>query len=159
MRMLLMNKAVPLAIIFLLAASGFYIFENSGSKFSYGGKITVYKSMSCGCCSVYASYLQKKGVDVNLPEISDEKLTGLKEQFSIPSALRSCHTTLVGDYFIEGHIPLEAIQKLLDEKPDIKGIAMPGMPSGSPGMPGAKTGPFVIYAVAKDGSSYEFMRI
>ena len=66
---------------------------------------------------------------------------------------------IYGNYFVEGHIPIEAIKKLLVEKPDIKGIAMPGMPSGSPGMPGAKDGQFIIYAVAKDGSTYEFMRV
>ena len=73
--------------------------------------------------------------------------------------MESCHTVVIGDYFIEGHIPLEAVEKLLVEKPDIKGIAMPGMPSGSPGMPGAKKGDFVIYAVNNDGTTEEFMRI
>ena len=70
-----------------------------------------------------------------------------------------CHTTIIGDYFVEGHVPLEAVEKLLTEKPDIKGIAMPGMPSGSPGMPGAKKGDFVIYAVNRDGSYEEWTRL
>ena len=73
--------------------------------------------------------------------------------------MQSCHTTTIGNYFVEGHIPIEAIEKLMTEKPNIKGIAMPGMPSGSPGMPGAKQGPFIIYAIGNDGSVGEFMRM
>ena len=83
----------------------------------------------------------------------------IEEQYGVPSELRSCHTTIIGNYFIEGHIPLEAVEKLLKEQPNIKGIAMPGMPSGSPGMPGQKQGAFIIYAVNNDGSTSEFMRI
>ena len=73
--------------------------------------------------------------------------------------MESCHTTVMGNYFVEGHIPLEVVNKLLTEKPDIKGIAMPGMPNGSPGMPGVKRGDFVIYAINNDGSYAEWMRL
>jgi hypothetical protein len=70
----------------------------------------------------------------------------------------SCHTLIIEDYFVEGHIPIEAIEKLLAEQPDIDGITLPDMPSGSPGMPGVKKGDFVIYSV-KGGKTSEFMRI
>ena len=83
----------------------------------------------------------------------------VKEKYGIPYSMRSCHTTVIGDYFVEGHVPIEAVEKLMLEKPDIKGIALPGMPSGSPGMPGSKQGPFIVYAINKDGSTSEFMRI
>ena len=73
--------------------------------------------------------------------------------------MESCHTTVIGEYFVEGHVPVEAIEKLLAEKPDVAGIGMPGMPSGSPGMPGAKQGQFIIYSINKDGTINEFMRI
>ena len=76
-----------------------------------------------------------------------------------PTNLESCHTTIVEGYVIEGHIPVEVINKLLKEKPDIKGIAMPGMPSGSPGMPGQKRGEWIIHAMHHDGSTTEYMRI
>jgi len=72
--------------------------------------------------------------------------------------MQSCHTTEIGDYFVEGHVPIEAIDKLLAEKPDIDGITLPDMPAGSPGMPGVKREEFVIYSL-KDGESSEFMRI
>jgi len=120
-------------------------------------KATIFKSESCGCCGLYASYIDQKGFDVEVVQIED--IDSIKEKYKIPAKMQSCHTTIIGDYFVEGHMPAEAIQKLLAEKPDIAGIALPGMPSGSPGMPGAKRGLFVIYAIAKDGSISEFMKI
>ncbi len=154
-----MNKPILFFIIVIAVFGGFYLFNSPSESFAYDGKVTVFKSMSCGCCSVYASYLDKRGLNVLLPQLTEQKLDETKNNLKIPSALRSCHTTMFGDYFVEGHIPLEAVEKLLLEKPDVAGIAMPGMPSGSPGMTGSKTGPFVIYAVKKDGTYSEFMRI
>ncbi len=115
----------------------------------------VYKTQSCGCCGAYISYLQSKGFDVETKTIQD--LSGIKEQYGIPADMQSCHTTVIGDYFVEGHVPVEAINKLLLDKPAISGIAMPGMPSGSPGMPGSKTAPFVINAISNGIATYEFM--
>ncbi len=120
-------------------------------------QIKLYKSELCGCCGLYGKYLEKKSYAVEVVEM--DNIDPIKEKFHVPQDLRSCHTAEIDGYFVEGHIPSEAIDKLMREKPDIAGIAMPGMPSGSPGMPGAKTGDFVIFAVAKDGSTSEFMRI
>ncbi len=123
-----------------------------------GVEITVAKAPTCGCCTIYTGYLSDRGgMKVDVRTMSD--VSPLKNEKGVPANLRSCHTSIVGGYFVEGHIPLEAIAKLLQEKPDIAGIAMPDMPSGSPGMTGAKAGPFVVYAVSKDGSVQEFMRI
>ena len=72
--------------------------------------------------------------------------------------MESCHTAIFGDYFVEGHVPIEAVNKLLEEKPDIDGIALPEMPSGSPGMPGPKLEPFKIYSI-KDGQASEFLSL
>lgn len=121
-------------------------------------EITMYKTPMCGCCGLYNQYLNNKfDTPVKLVEMQD--INPIKERYEIPSDVQSCHTTIVGNYFVEGHMPQEAIVKLLTEKPDIKGIAMPGMSSGSPGMPGNKQGDFVVYAVQKNGSVTEFMRI
>lgn len=120
-------------------------------------QVTVYKSGGCGCCSVYTQYLKKQGLSVDVKDVSD--VAPIKQKYNVPAEMTSCHTTLVGDYFVEGHVPVEAINKLLGDKPDILGIAMPGMPSGSPGMPGSKTNPFVIYAIHKDWTTSEFMRM
>ena len=119
-------------------------------------EFVVHKSPSCGCCSGYVKYLSSEGFNVKVVESND--LTDFKLEQGIPSDMESCHTTIVGNYFVEGHVPIEAVNKLLSEKPNIDGISMPGMPAGSPGMGGKKSGEFVIYAL-KDGVSSEFMRI
>ena len=124
----------------------------------FDGEVTIYKSQSCGCCGLYSKYLESKG-KLNINVVNMQDLSSIKTKYEVPSILESCHTTIIGDYFVEGHVPLEAIEKLMEEKPDIKGIGMPGMPSGSPGMPGAKNGYFTIYSVNKDGSQDVFMTL
>lgn len=142
------------AVVLLLRGSSASNFENINNA----EKIDLYKSLSCGCCDVYASYVDGK-VSTKMNIVNTQGSSKIVEQYGVPSELRSCHTTIIGNYFIEGHIPLEAVEKMLKEQPNIKGIAMPGMPSGSPGMPGSKRGDFVIYAVNNDGTYDEFMRI
>ena len=122
-----------------------------------GKSAIVHKSMSCGCCGTYVSYAQTRGMTVQV--INTEENTKIKEEYGVPTGLRSCHTTIIDGYFVEGPVPAEAIAKLLTERPNIRGIAIPGMPSGSPGMPSAKGEPFVVYAVNNDGTSQEYMRI
>jgi len=130
--------------------------NNINSFNNFDGKVTLYKSENCGCCGLYANYLKGK---INLNVINLPNIGIIKKQYNIPSSLESCHTTIIDNYFVEGHIPFEAINKLLTEKPDILGIAMPGMPSGSPGMPGRKFEDFNIYGVNKDGTNYLFMTL
>ncbi len=149
-------KKSYLIISILLALGVISMFAFSGDEVS-GISATYYKSSSCGCCDVHSKYMASKGFEIKINSVQD--MYPIKVQFEIPEELQSCHTVIIEDYFVEGHMPFEAIEKLLLEKPDIKGIAMPGMPSGSPGMPGAKTQDFVISAVNHDGSYYEFMRI
>ncbi len=85
-----------------------------------------------------------------------EDMTSIKQQHQIPEDMLSCHTAIIEDYFVEGHVPVEAIEDMLAEKSVIDGIALPGMPPGSPGMPGEKTGVFKIYAIL-DGMKSEFV--
>lgn len=130
---------------------------SSGTKTQFPQQaVTIFKSESCGCCSAYSTYMQKQGFAVQVNDVPS--MNPIKAQYDIPAPMQSCHTTIIGNYFVEGHIPQEAIDKLLSEKPAIAGIAMPGMPSGSPGMPGSKE-PFIIYAIGNDGSITEFMRM
>lgn len=105
-------------------------------------KAIVYKSSTCGCCRVYVGYLKKQGFNVEIRDMQD--LKPIKNQYKIATDKLSCHTTVIGNYFFEGHIPVVAINKVLKEKPAIQGIALPGMPSGSPGMPGPKYEKFAI---------------
>ncbi|MBI2650859.1 DUF411 domain-containing protein [Candidatus Woesearchaeota archaeon] len=146
-------------VVALIAVSGCASSQNSqnAKASNFGIKATIFKSSGCGCCNVYLQYMNKKGF--NLEVMQTEDMDAVKAKYNIPASMQSCHTIIIGDYFVEGHVPSEAIEKLMAEKPTIRGIAMPGMPSGSPGMPGSKKAPFVIYAINKDGSTAEFMRI
>lgn len=157
------TKSYIIIIGSILVVSLFFIFNSSASSNFYevnnfDGEMIVYKDSSCGCCDIYGNYFKSKG-NSNVEILNVGDLNSIKDKYKIPQELRTCHTVIVGDYFVEGHVPLEAIEKLLKEKPAIAGIAMPGMPSGSPGMPGNKYGDFIIYAVSYDGTYQEFMRI
>jgi hypothetical protein len=118
--------------------------------------MTVYMSPECPCCEVYVDYLRDNGYTVRVVYTRD--LDAIQNRLGVPEAVRSCHTMTVAGYFVEGHVPVEAIQKLLRERPQLTGIALPGMPAGSPGMPGEKAGPFVILGVA-DGTVSVFTRL
>lgn len=106
--------------------------------------VTVYKDPSCGCCGAWADHIAKAGFAVKVVESAS--LEKLKAEKGVPQALQSCHTALVAGYVLEGHVPAEAVKKLLNERPAIKGLAVAGMPAGSPGMemPGVAPEPFDV---------------
>lgn len=95
-------------------------------------KMTVTKDPSCGCCGAWVEHVRKAGFPVEVIESSG--VNRLKSRLGVPQALFSCHTAEIGGYVIEGHVPADAIKRLLAERPQAKGIAVPGMPVGSPGM-------------------------
>ena len=95
-------------------------------------KVISYRSASCGCCKKWINHLRDNGLEVVDNIVEDVSL--IKNQFQIPNNLRSCHSAQIDNYTIEGHVPIESINKLFREKPNINGIAVPGMPLGSPGM-------------------------
>ncbi len=113
-----------------------------------GVRMEVFKSPGCSCCGGFISELKAQSADVVVHEVSDEELSRIKKQHGVSEELESCHTTLVGGYVVEGHMPFEVIAKLLTEQPEIEGIALPGMPAGTPGMPGMKTGPYRIHTLS-----------
>ena len=94
--------------------------------------ITVYKTPSCGCCVKWVEYLRKEGFEVTA--IDQRDLTPVKERAGVKPEMASCHTAMVDGYVIEGHVPAQAIRKLLEERPTTVGLAVPGMPNNSPGM-------------------------
>ena len=118
--------------------------------------VEVFKTASCGCCYGYVLFLKQEKFKVKQTDMRSLHL--IKKKYNIPLKMQSCHTTILGKYFIEGHVPIEAINKLLKEQPDIDGIALPGMPTGTPGMPGEKVEPYIIYQLV-DGKSSVFMTI
>ena len=115
---------------------------------------TMYRSLHCGCCLGHAEYLESLGFDVKVVSVEPERLASYKAEQNIPEGVQSCHTIKIDGYLIEGHVPAEAIEKLLAERPDIRGIALPGMPMGSPGMNGNKTGPFKVMKIGGDGGVF-----
>ena len=108
---------------------------------------TIYKNPNCGCCEQYADYMRQNGYKVTVKPTDD--LTLIKRRYGVPEEFEGCHTTLIDGYVVEGHVPLNSVERLLTERPSIKGIALPGMPQGSPGMSGAKRAPFTIYGFGR----------
>lgn len=95
-------------------------------------RVTVYKSPTCGCCGKWVDHLKASGFSVTVHDV--QSVEPFKERYGVPRNLASCHTATVAGYAIEGHVPADLIKRLLAEKPRVKGLAVPGMPVGSPGM-------------------------
>ncbi len=128
--------------------------EVSASISLAGLEATVYLSPTCSCCHGYVNHLRRQGLTVEVVEVSD--LTAKKRSLGIPMEMWSCHTTILEGYVVEGHVPFEIVQKLLTERPPIAGIALPGMPSGTPGMPGPKV-PITVYALYDNGQTEVYL--
>ena len=119
--------------------------------------IHVYKSPTCGCCTKWVDHMQAAGFKVSVENVVD--MASVKERTGVPFDLSSCHTAIVGDYVIEGHVPARVIRAFLDEAPELAGISVPGMPIGSPGMEGPNPQPYDVIAFDKDGNRGVFERI
>lgn len=118
--------------------------------------ITVYKSRTCGCCTKWVDHLKTNGF---VPTVHDEEeMDRFKDEVGVPSAVRSCHTALIGRYLIEGHVPASDIRRLLAEQPKVAGLAVPGMPTGTPGMAesGSPGGDYEVLSFQSDGSTRRF---
>jgi len=117
---------------------------------SHQATMAVHKSPTCGCCAKWVDYMTTAGFKLNVHDMDD--VDPIKDQQHVPSALRSCHTSMYGGYVFEGHVPADLIQKVLKEHPKIAGLAVPGMVAGSPGMDGAPQ-PYQVIAFDKDGKT------
>ncbi len=111
----------------------------------------LYKNPQCSCCESYAAYLQQNGFQVEIKPTND--LAEISAKAGVPADYEGCHSMFVQGYVVDGLVPVDAIRRLLVERPAIAGITLPGMPFGAPGMGGTKTGPLTIYAVHKDGTA------
>ena len=139
---------------FLAAASTLAL---TGPAWAAPIPVTLYKTPECSCCEGYAAYLRQHGFAVTVK--ATDNLAEISRKAGIPAELQGCHTAFIGDYVVDGHVPVEAIKKLLGERPAVKGLTLPGMPEGSPGMPGKKAGPFKILAVGGDGKSSVYLTL
>lgn len=110
----------------------------------------VYKTPSCGCCSLWIDHMREAGFEVDARDLND--IIPVKIDAGVPPRMSSCHTTLIDGYVVEGHIPAEHVKRLLEERPDVVGIAVPGMPIGSPGMEGIGARPYQVLSWDREGN-------
>ncbi len=134
--------------VLLLVAAGFFVVRATDAQDLPA--ITVYKSPTCGCCAKWVDHLEENGFEVKSIDTPDVNIT--KKQYGVPGELSSCHTALVDGYVVEGHVPADVVKKMLEEKPEIVGVAVPGMPMGSPGMEGDRVDNYDVIAFQKDGT-------
>jgi hypothetical protein len=120
--------------------------------------VVVNKAPTCGCCGAWVDHMRQAGFTVEVRNFED--LNPIKERLGVPYGKGSCHTAEVAGYFVEGHVPADDVKRLLHERPVAKGLTVPGMPLGSPGMevPDGSVQPYVVELVARDGTTSEFAR-
>lgn len=134
------------------AAWGLGLFGGNAAQ----ATVLVYKSPSCGCCKGWVGHMRANGFDVTVRNVDD--VDPIKKSAGVPDAMISCHTAMVSGYVIEGHVPADSVQRLLAEKPDVLGLAAPGMPGGSPGMEGADREPYDVLAFKGSGAARVYAR-
>ena len=129
------------------AAAAIWHFSRAISRAEGAIPVTLYKNPQCDCCEAYALYLGDHGFAVKVIPTND--LTAMGEKYGIADAMQPCHLSMIQSYVVGGHIPVEVVQRLLKEEPEIAGITLPGMPEGMPGMPGHKADRVTIYQIGK----------
>ena len=148
---------VKIVAVLLAAAAGGFAFLGQSGPADTVASIHVYKSPTCGCCVKWVEHLEEAGFEVTVEDVND--VVAVKTAMGVPGDLGSCHTATVGDYVIEGHVPAENIKELLADAPDVAGLAVPGMPIGSPGMEGPNARPYDVLAFDEAGNRGVFARI
>jgi hypothetical protein len=138
-----MNTVKKIALTLTLAGMSLPVFAQ-------GIQVELYKNPYCGCCDEYAAHLEENGFEVTLIDTTD--MSAVKQKYGVPEQLEGCHTALVGDYIIEGLVPAKYVKTMLRQRQPVKGLAVPGMPVGAPGMPGAKRGPIHVYYLNQSSS-------
>lgn len=123
----------------------------AGVAMAAGESMVVYKDPNCGCCHAWADAMKRAGFSVKTEDVSD--IDVVKDRYKVPGNLQACHTTVVAGYYLEGHVPLEAVTKLLAELPGLAGLSVPGMPVGSLGMGDDSSASYDVIGIAKDGTS------
>ncbi len=118
--------------------------------------MTVWKSPWCGCCAAWAQHMTDAGFKVEVREVED--LDTVKNSAGVPERLRSCHTATIGGYTIEGHVPAVDVKRLLSAKPEVAGLSVPGMPSGSPGMEDGRHDAYDVMTFTRGGETTVFNR-
>lgn len=118
--------------------------------------IEVWKSPTCGCCTLWVDHMRANGFQPTVHDVLD--VAPIKRKLGVPSALESCHTAVVAGFALEGHVPADVVRQMLKTKPQIAGLAVPGMPMGSPGMEGSRKDPYNVVAFTRSGTTSVFAR-
>ncbi len=135
------------------------LFAAAYNNQSYAGEkvITAYKSSTCGCCKSWILHLEEsaliKDMGYKIKAVDSSNMSLIKDNMGVPPGARSCHTAMINDYVIEGHVPAQDIIKLVQEKRDVAGLAVPGMPMGSPGMEGSRVDHYSVYEFDLQGNA------
>lgn len=154
-RMRLVCIAAVAVIVLVAGACGKDSPTDTGSA-ADAVRLVVHRNPDCSCCGEWQKVMRGAGMDV--VEQHHHDMAAVKTQFHIPADQQSCHTTEVAGYFVEGHVPVDAVRKLLETRPDIDGIALAGMPPGAPGMGGEQLGPLVVTTIVDGVVTGEFAR-
>ena len=138
----------------LSLALGLFAVLSAGASLAVEPKVTVYKTPSCGCCKKWVSHLEENGFQVETVDLQDLRM--VKSMSGVRPELASCHTATVGGYVVEGHVPADDIKRLLRERPEAKGLTVPGMPQGSPGMETGHKDHYQVLTFDGDGKTEVF---
>ncbi|MEX2496629.1 MAG: DUF411 domain-containing protein [Woeseia sp.] len=135
----------------LIAAAGMSFWQPATSVAQDDSDLVVYKRADCSCCSKWVAHLRENGLAVTVRTVSST--LPIQERLGVPAVLRACHTAQAGAYWIEGHVPADLVKRLVTEQPqDVRGLAVPGMPVGSPGMEGPNPEPYSVMRVNPEGA-------
>lgn len=152
------RKALPLVSVLAIAGAfaavvtGVIWLSAPSTTQAEDADVVVYKRPSCSCCEAWIDHLRDQGLDVDTVAVFSTSVA--RAELGVPRSLAACHTAKAGDYWIEGHVPADLVKQLLDEHPtDTRGLAVPGMPVGSPGMEGANPQPYSVFRVTATGET------
>jgi hypothetical protein len=146
-----MNRRDIFAVIACLG-----LFAVSSRSQSSQQSVLVFKTPTCSCCGKWVEHLKANGFDVKVQEV--DNTAAYRKQYRVPRGMESCHTAVVGGYAIEGHVPAKEIKRLLEEHSKLAGLALPGMPLGSPGMEGPRSDAYSVMGFDQDGQTLVYAR-
>ena len=148
-----MTRKLLVAVTVLLTAGVSILVAQT--KREAGPSVDVFKSATCGCCGKWVEHMRKAGFTVHVTDLEEAELQKIKTRYSVPTPARSCHTARVDGFTVEGHVPPAEVKRMLSQKPAVLGIAVPGMPLGSPGMEssGVKPQPYDVVTFDKQGTT------
>lgn len=142
--------SLSIAVFLLLVGTQFHL-SYAADDYAANNTVKVYKSPTCGCCRKWVTHLKNNGFKVE--SVNTNRMNSVKKRLGVPGNLQSCHTAVVNGYVIEGHVPAKDIKNLLNQKSKVVGLAVPGMPAGSPGMEWIKKDKYSVISFDKNGKT------